>query len=58
MRYNVIGSSSQGNAIVIEDVLLLDCGLPIAKIKPYLNKIKLIFISHCRSSRPSFINNN
>lgn len=58
MRYNVIGSSSKGNAIVIEDVLLLDCGLPITKIKPYLNKIKLIFISHCRSSRPSFINNN
>ncbi len=53
MRYNVIGSSSKGNAIVVEDILLLDCGLPYSKIKPYLNKIKLIFISHCRSSRPS-----
>jgi len=53
MRYNVISSSSKGNAIIVDDILLLDCGLPYSKIKPYLNKIKLIFISHCRSSRPS-----
>lgn len=53
MRYDIIGSSSKGNAIVVEDILLLDCGLSYSKIKPYLNIIKLIFISHCRSSRPS-----
>lgn len=58
MRYDIIGSSSKGNAIVVEDILLLDCGLSYSKVKPYLKKIKLIFISHCRSSRPSKFNSN
>ena len=49
MRYDIIGSSSKGNAIVVEDILLLDCGVSFSKLKPYLKKIKLIFI---------FINNN
>lgn len=46
MKYNIIGSSSKGNAILIEDVMLLDCGLSYARIREYLKKIKLIFISH------------
>lgn len=46
MKYNVISSSSSGNAIIVEDVLMLDCGVTYTKIKKYLPKIKLIFISH------------
>ena len=46
MNYEIIGSSSKGNCIVVEDVLMLDVGLSYAKIKKYLNKVKLIFISH------------
>ena len=46
MKYEVIGSSSKGNCIVIEDMLMLDCGVSYTKIKPYLKKVKLIFISH------------
>ena len=46
MNYNIIGSSSKGNCIIVEDVLMLDCGVTYSKIKPYLNKVKLIFISH------------
>ena len=46
MKYNIIGSSSKGNAIVLEDIILLDCGVSYTKLKPYLKKIKLIFISH------------
>ena len=46
MRYNIIGSSSKGNAIVVENILLLDCGLSYSKIKKYLSKVKLIFVSH------------
>lgn len=46
MNYNILSSSSKGNAIIIEDILLLDCGVSYAKLKPYINKIKLIFISH------------
>lgn len=46
MKYNIIGSSSKGNAIIIEDIILLDCGVSYSKLKTYLKKIKLIFISH------------
>lgn len=46
MNYNVIGSSSKGNCIIVEDVLMLDVGVSYSKIKKYLPKVKLIFISH------------
>ena len=46
MKYEVIGSSSKGNCIIVEDVLMLDCGVTYSKIKRYLPKVKLIFISH------------
>ena len=46
MKYNIIGSSSKGNAIIVEDKILLDCGVSYTKLKAYLKDIKLIFISH------------
>ena len=46
MKYEIIGSSSKGNCIIVEDILMLDCGVSYAKIKPYLKKVKIIFISH------------
>lgn len=46
MKYNIISSSSAGNSIVVEDIILLDAGVSFSKLKPYLKKIKLIFISH------------
>ena len=46
MKYEIIGSSSKGNCIIIEDMLMLDCGVAYSKIKKYLPKVKLIFISH------------
>ena len=46
MKYEIISSSSKGNCTIVEDFLMLDCGVSYSKIKPYLNKIKVIFISH------------
>ena len=46
MKYNIIGSSSKGNAIIVEEKILLDCGVTYIKLKSYLKDIKLIFISH------------
>ena len=46
MKYKIIGSSSKGNAIIVEDRFLLDCGVAFTKLKSYLKDIKLIFISH------------
>jgi len=46
MRYKIVNSSSKGNAIIVENFLLLDCGVTYKKIKSYLKNIKLVFISH------------
>lgn len=46
MKYNIIGTGSSGNATIINDNIMLDCGLPYSRIKKYLKDIKLIFISH------------
>ena len=49
VKYKILSTGSIGNCIVVNDYLMLDCGLPYTKIQPYLDKIKLIFISHCHS---------
>lgn len=46
MKYEIIGSSSKGNSIIVNNNILLDCGLPYSKIKRHLKDIKLVFISH------------
>ena len=46
MKYEIIGSSSKGNSIIVNNDILLDCGLPYSKIKRHLKNIKLVFISH------------
>ena len=46
MKYNIIGSSSKGNCIIVENMLILDCGVSYSKIREQLPKVKLIFISH------------
>lgn len=49
MKYFIIGSGSTGNCIILEDKIMLDCGVAYSKIKPFLPTIKLIFISHIHS---------
>lgn len=46
LKYNIISSTSKGNAIVFNDYLLIDCGISYRKLKPYLNKIKIICLTH------------
>ena len=49
MKYNILSTGSKGNCIIIKDYLMLDCGLSYKKIQDYLDKIKVIFISHKHS---------
>lgn len=46
MKYNIINSGSDGNAIVVEDSILLDCGISFKKLEDVYKDIKLVFISH------------
>ena len=46
LKYSILGTGSSGNCIIVNNNIMLDCGLPYKKIKKYLKDIKLIFISH------------
>lgn len=46
MNYNVLATGSTGNATIIENEILLDCGVSFAKLKDYYKSLKLVFISH------------
>ena len=45
---NIIGTGSSGNATII-DGILLDCGMPMKQIKPYIKEIKLVLLTHIHS---------
>ena len=47
--FNPIASSSSGNAYIYFDEILLDIGVPFSKIKPYIQKIKYILLTHQHS---------
>jgi hypothetical protein len=49
VKSNIVASGSSGNAIILENGICLDMGIPYKKIKPYLKDIKIIFISHLHS---------
>jgi hypothetical protein len=46
LKYDIISSSSNGNAIIFNDFLMIDCGVPYSKIKKYLKTLKVILLTH------------
>lgn len=49
IKCEILSSSSKGNCIIVNDYIMLDCGLPYSKIKKYLDHVKIIFIGHSHS---------
>ena len=45
LNYKIIGSGSSGNSVLIGNVLM-DCGLPFQRIKPYLKHVDYLIITH------------
>lgn len=43
--YKIIASGSNGNAILY-DYVLVDCGIPYTKLKPYVQQIRLVLLTH------------
>lgn len=44
--YNIISSSSEGNAIVYFDSVLVDCGVSYKKLQKYVLGIQLVLLTH------------
>ena len=46
MMYNIISTGSKGNAVVINDRILIDCGVPWKLLEPHTKPLKLVLLTH------------
>ncbi len=46
MKYKIIATGSTGNAIVIEENILIDCGVSFRKLKDYYKQLKIVLLTH------------
>jgi hypothetical protein len=46
MEFNIISTGSKGNAVILNDEILIDCGVPYKAIKPYVRGLKLVLLTH------------
>lgn len=49
MNYKIISSCSTGNAVIIKDVVLIDCGVTFKKLEDYYKNLKIVLLTHCHS---------
>lgn len=46
MNYNIISTGSKGNAVVINDYILIDCGVPLKVLNDVYNNLKIVLLTH------------
>ena len=46
MNYKIIASCSSVNAVIIQDSILIDCGVTFKKLQKYYKKLKIVLLTH------------
>lgn len=46
MNYKIISSCSTGNATIIRDIILTDCGVTFKKLEKYYKQLKIVLLTH------------
>lgn len=46
MTYNIISTGSKGNAVVINDNIMIDCGVPFKALEPVRKYLRLVLLTH------------
>ncbi len=46
MNFNILNSGSDGNGLIIEDIILIDCGISFKKLQDYYKKLKIVLLTH------------
>ena len=46
MNYKIVASCSSGNAVIIKDIILIDCGVTFKKLEKYYKKLKIVLLTH------------
>lgn len=49
MNYKIISSCSTGNATIIRDIILIDCGVTFKRLEKYYKNLKLVLLTHIHS---------
>lgn len=49
MKYKIVSSGSKGNCVIINENIMVDCGVPFKEIKNDLYGIKYLIITHIHS---------
>ena len=49
MKYKIISSCSTGNAVIIRDFILIDCGVSFKRLEKYYKKLKIVLLTHIHS---------
>lgn len=49
MNYKIISSCSTGNAVILRDVILVDCGVTFKRLEKYYKKLKIVLLTHIHS---------
>ena len=49
MNYAIIASGSKGNAVIFNDVILVDVGVSFSKLAPYYKSLQLVLLTHIHS---------
>ena len=46
MNYKIISSCSTGNAVILKDYILIDCGVTFRKLEKYYKNLKIVLLTH------------
>ena len=49
MDYTIISTGSKGNAVILNNAILIDCGVPYKALKPFVKGLKLVLLTHIHS---------
>ena len=49
MKYEIISTGSNGNAVTINDIVLIDVGVPFKQLQSIYKKLKLVLLTHIHS---------
>ena len=46
MNYKIISTGSQGNAVVVDEIILIDCGVSFKALKDVYKKLQIVLLTH------------
>lgn len=46
MKFKIIGTGSSGNCFLLDETIMIDCGLPYLKIKEHIENVRAVLLTH------------